>query len=441
MTFYPKTTLMGTHQHASKNPCTPASYCSNARLWKAIQQFINNDERDAFKALCQDKNNAQHAVQVILGSRLSNDPLLYSRTKTTVDPSLADKFGKLSVTDLNALEISLLQHRHDSFAYWIVLLLKRHATPSQCKLFLNHQFGKGGNTALHLAAFWGMARLVRLMLQLGADPSIKNHRQLQPVDCAVQTELLHLLSPPLTHTPSVLFKKAVQTLRCEDPSPLLLPALSPLHFSSSSDSSDSLDWSPPSSPSPPPPELSPFLAPSPPPALTALQKKKNQILHTSHYSPKVPLTTTTTTPLVLRTHPAPLQTPKRVHFDPQVILIDACVRGDTQEVLESLSLFESVRQLKDTQNRHLLHIALMHGHEQLVPILLQHVNINQPDQDGWTCLHYASALSLWSSFQILASLPDADLQAITFHGLKLEDCPNSDFGRRKCKGKSTPSFS
>lgn len=451
MSFNPKTTATGTHHHASKKPCTSVSYCSNARLWKAIQQFINGDKREEFKTLCQDKNNSTHMVSVILSSRLSNDPLLYTKATTTVDSRLSEKFGKLSVTDLNALEITLLQHRHDTFAYWIVLLLKRHGTAAQCKQFLNHQFGKQGNTALHLAAFWGMSRLVRLMLELGADPSIQNNRQLKPIDCAVQTELISLLQTDKPRKPSVLLKKAVETMspaepyftepKTDSPDFFIGSSPSPLSFSSSSSSSSSslssLDqhWTPPASPLSL--EKIPPLPPSPAPVLTLIKQKKNEIKHAlGDLQEIIPPQRSSCAPRCELTEKTVLQKPKKVRqvqFDPQVIIMDCCVRGDTNELEEWMSELDDIRNIRDTQNRSLLHIALMHGNEHLMDYFIDKVDINQPDNDGWTCLHYASALGLWRSLEILASLPHCDIHAQTYHGLKIEDCPNSEFGRRKCK--------
>jgi hypothetical protein len=54
---------------------------------------------------------------------------------------------------------------------------------------------------------------------------------------------------------------------------------------------------------------------------------------------------------------------------------------------------------------------------------------------GWTGLHYAAALGLWRSLQFLTSLTHCQVDARTNHGLRVEDCPESDFGRRKCKSK------
>jgi len=144
-----------------------------------------------------------------------------------------------------------------------------------------------------------------------------------------------------------------------------------------------------------------------------------------------------------------LRKQKKVQFNSETILMDACIRGDQQEMSEYLGLdFGAIR---DVQNRSLLHVALMHGHEHLVQFLIDKVDINYSDNDGklrqkecalfhtqsvclgWTCLHYAAALGLWPSLQFIASLSHCNINARTNHGLKIEDCPESEFGRRKCR--------
>ncbi|ORE03933.1 hypothetical protein BCV72DRAFT_23648 [Rhizopus microsporus var. microsporus] len=457
-------TTAGT-QHTLKKPCNSVSCCSPSRLWKSIQQVINQDKREEFKTLCQDKTKIPHLVRVILSSRLSNNPLLYSKSTTVIDSRLNEKFGKLSATDLNAVEISLLQHKHDTFAYWTLQLLKKHAKASECKQFVNHQFGKQGNTALHLAAFWGMSRLVRLMLELGADPSVQNNRQLRPIDCTTHADVIALLEPKAPAPKhSLLLKKAVQTItndaqyyaddtaKVAPPSPdyFMKPSPSPLSFSSSSSSSSSsfssLDqhWTPPASPVSHLDKIPP-LPPSPAPVLTPIKKKKNEINETlmvqehEDEEDEVAIEVPLERPGCLPRHDLPKETVlqkqkklRQVQFDPQVIVMDSCVRGDHEELTEWIDQLD-VQTIKDIQNRSLLHIALMHGNEHLVDFLVDKVDINQADQDGWTCLHYAAALGLWKSLERLLSHPQSNIHARTYHGLKIEDCPNSDFGRRKCK--------
>ncbi|KAI8084246.1 uncharacterized protein B0P05DRAFT_466725 [Gilbertella persicaria] len=440
--------------HASKTskPCTSASCCSPSRLWKTIQLLINTDNRDEFRKLCGDSVKQPHVVRVILTSRLSNNPLVYKST-ITIDRRLTDKFGKLSATDLNALEIALLQ-KHDHVAYVLLQTLKQHATPMECKQFLNHQWGKQGNTALHLAAFWGMSKLVRLMLEMEADPFVKNNRQLRPIDCATHPDTITLLEQKnqqtiITKRPSLLLKKAEKTmmrsLGISEPEPVqeqifvppppsvqdeedLMSRLSPLSFSSSSSSSSSsFDyhcWTPPQSPIPSSVDTKQEPLLSDLANITISDEKDDILFQRPGCFPQH----------LVDNKQNVSQKPKKVHFDPQIIVVDACIRGDLEEMIE-LENEVVLSEIRDLQNRSLLHMALMHGQEHLVEYLSDKVDINHADKDGWTCLHYAAALGLWGSLQFLLSIPDCDISARTNHGLRVEDCPESDFCKRKCKSK------
>ncbi|KAG2193912.1 hypothetical protein INT47_004160, partial [Mucor saturninus] len=431
------TISMVSPQHASKKPCTSASCCSPSRLWRNLQVIINGDQREEFKKFVSDQTKLPHIVRVLLTGRLSNNPLVYSKPSSLIDRRLVDKFGKLSATDLNALEIALLQ-KHDHIAYSIVLLLKRNATPAELKAYLNHQWGKEKLTALHLASFWGMSKLVRLMLDLGADPFIQNYRQLRPIDCTTNTDIITLLQPPPPPPPtpvvakrsSLLLKKAeISMNRSISPSSTLpdhyyfskqsdiTPVMSPLSFSSSSSSSSSsfdYHWTPPASPD-----------------LTHLVQQLDQVVvieeqrqgcfprHTS----------------IMNDNKQPLvsQKQKKVHFDPQIILMDACIRGDKQEVIDVMDDSIDLNQIRDLQDRSLLHLALLYGQENIFMFLYDKIDINLADSDGWTCLHYAAALGLWRSLEFLTSLAHCNVNARTNHGLKVEDCPKSYTLRIQCK--------
>lgn len=369
-------------QHASKKPCTSASCCSPSRLWRNLQAIINGDKREEFKKLVSDQTKLPHIVRVVLTGRLSNNPLVYSKPSTLIDRRLVDKFGKLSATDLNALEIALLQ-KHDHIAYSIVLLLKRNATPAESKQFLNHQWGKEKLTALHLASFWGMSKLVRLMLDLGADPSIQNYRQLRPIDCTTNSDIITLLQPiPVTtKRPSLLLKKAEISLnRSISPSTLpdhyfskqsdITPIMSPLSFSSSSSSSSSsfdYHWTPPASP-----DLSHLVQQLDQVVVIEEERQGCFPRHTS-------IMNDNKQPLVL-------QKQKKVHFDPQIILMDACIRGDKQEIMDIIDDSIDLNGVRDLQNRSLLHLALLYGQEHVFMYLYDKVDINLADNDGTTYL-------------------------------------------------------
>lgn len=405
-------------QHASTTtkPCTSASCCSPSRLWKNVQLLINSDNREGFRQLCTDSTKLTHVVRVILTSRLSNNPLVYKST-VTIDRRLTEKFGKLSATDLNALELALLQ-KHDHIAYSLLNLLKQHASPSERKQFLNHQWGKQGNTALHLAAFWGMSKLVRLMLEMEADPSVQNCRQLRPIDCTTHSEIMTLLQPKkITKRPSLLLKKAEKTMRTLNTSPdqylvhhpeeaVRGPIMSPLSFSSSSSSSSSLSsfdyhcWTPPASPVPqvetPLKKTSTLLASL---AISgAMPVTDEPLFERPSCFPRLTSSSSLSTSSILTDNNndgdvdddddkqdpvAVLPKQKKVQFDPQTILVDACIRGDQQEMAEVVTSENiSLGEIRDLQNRSLLHIALLHGHEHLVEFLFDKLDINYSDNDG-----------------------------------------------------------
>ncbi|KAG1442204.1 hypothetical protein G6F56_011165 [Rhizopus delemar] len=397
---------------------TAGTKASNSRLWKQIQQLINQDRHKEFKILCE--TNPQLPL-VLLDSRIS--------TRTRLDGCLTDRFG-LSATDLNALEITLLQHRHDLFAYPILVCLKRHATPAQLKIFLNHVFSKG-NTCLYLAVFRGHLRLVKLMLDLGADPCSKNNLQESPIDYCTLSDISRLLEP--VKTSSILLKKAMVMMAPTSSQPPHLvpsdhfpkPSASPLSFSSSSSSSSSsfsIDlWTP----SPVIKEvdedmfslqqgigaLDIFPQRTLPPRSMPRKKtmRKNNIREEEEEEKE------TTKDLFRKASLSPRKAlpkdiqrqKKQVQFDPRIILIDSCVRGDQEELKEWMT--DDMSEICDSQNRSLLHIALMHGNEHLVEDLIDKVDINQTDLDGWTCLHYTAAMGLWKSLAKLASLSHINL--------------------------------
>ncbi|KAI7906303.1 uncharacterized protein BX663DRAFT_483059 [Cokeromyces recurvatus] len=128
---------------------------------------------------------------------------------------------------------------------------------------------------------------------------------------------------------------------------------------------------------------------------------------------------------------------KKVHFEPSVVILDACSRGDKEELMmTSTSKLIDLDTIRDGQNnRSLLHIALLNGHEDLVKYLIvdRKMDINSRDNDGWTCLHYAAALELWNSVKFLVSKTECDVNALTRHGLRVEECATSEKTKRKSK--------
>lgn len=430
-------------QHASKKPCTSASCCSPSRLWRNIQLLINGNQREEFRKLVSDTNKLPHIVRVLLTQRLSNNNNNSRYGKSVpIDQRLVDKFGKtLSATanDVNALELALLQ-RHDHIAYAILIVLKKNTTPAEVKQFLNHQWGKEKLTALHLAAFWGMSKLVRLLLDLGADPFVQNHLELRPIDCTTHSDTINILKeqqqqseqqPVIKKRPSLLLKKAEKSMM--RPSAIVdfnstptfvvpldnnerAPTMSPLSFSSSSSSSSfsslssfEYHWTPPTSPVPyqfeevHPPSPSPLTtivlqqqfaqvkivdSPSPAPAVVAVvEEEPHGLPERPGCFPRHSISSSigSTSNDDNKQQGAVLQKQKKVHFGPQTILMDACIRGDKEEIMEVITNHTDVLKLdkiRDAQNRTLLHIAILYGQEDIAEYLADKIDVNYIDNDG-----------------------------------------------------------
>lgn len=175
------------HQHESKK-CTSASCCSIHKIWKAIQNIIATGDKQAWKQLSQDPDRIAHVKHALLSSRAHNDagmyPASHKHKVLQFDKHLRAEaircFGK-AVTDLNALQVALF-HRNEAMACSLVAFLRQHAEPGELQSFLNHVWGER-NTSLHLACFYGMPRLVRMLLDIGVSPDMVNARQLKPADC------------------------------------------------------------------------------------------------------------------------------------------------------------------------------------------------------------------------------------------------------------------
>ncbi|KAG0174591.1 hypothetical protein DFQ28_005747 [Apophysomyces sp. BC1034] len=298
-------------------------------------------------------------------------------------------------------------------------------------------------------------------------------------------------SPPTVTIPDEYFKKPLLIER----SPVMFPdthgdvqnhpcglkigrpnaILSPMSFSSSSSSSSfssmssiedhtgkspspdtpDLCWSPPTSPITPPPPVTPEelyatarWTPSPLTATMMDEDDEDDVDMMSIEPSPVP-----TRPACFpcnklgRDVPNPLVVDqeksektnllRQVRFDPHVVLVDACVHGDLAEVDQIINTMQIPIQCSvgDVHNHSLLQLALMHGHERLVKYLVTHVgvDINHPDNDGWTAFHYAATLGLWPSLEYLASLENANLNARTNRGLQIYDCPKFEHDRRRCR--------
>ncbi|KAI9493535.1 hypothetical protein BDB00DRAFT_872214 [Zychaea mexicana] len=553
------------HHNNTRKQSTSASCCSPLRLWRTLQTIIHNDAKEEFARLC-DTNPAELITRVLLTSRLSNDPALYTPSQKSrviqfpihVRQEAVRKFGK-PATDLNALQLALLL-KSFSIAFQLLLFLRQHASPAELSQFVNHVWGQR-NTSLHLACFWNMHRLVRLLVDLGADTKVRNVRLVAPPDCCTNSECLALFSTtspsspppspatvtapvpiptptkpaqtkPLQQRPSMLLKKAAErsmttTLLPSSPSPspqprpqvihhhddsaavaAITPAeyldkksppplaedhhrammrMSPMSFSSSSSSSsfsslssieegtaksDDL-WTPPPSPMtiadknafPPSSPWSPTTVhddtsvvvgfpPSPPspvptrpacfPSVRKIrsevveqhsqQLQEQQQQQQQHEEQQQEMESEQQhQPQSSPVPSAPPPQRRHVRFDPQVVLVDACTRGDLPELLSMIDA--ATHYMNDAYNRSLLHIALMNGHEKIAKCLIdsQKIDVNHADNNGWTAIHYASALGLWRCLEHLASLDQTNLHAKTYQGYSVHDCPVTEVDKRRCR--------
>lgn len=445
------------HIHTANGQCNSTSCNSPHRLWRTLQTIIQTDAKDEFLRLCK-RTPTDILVRVLLTSRIANDPAMYSPSQKSrvvqfprqVRPEAVRKFGK-SATDLNAMQLALIDvdknnNNNGQMAMMILNFLREHATSMECNQFVNHIWGQG-NTTLHLACFWNLPRLVRLLLDMdnsgAAILNRKNARSIRPRDCCSSPSVLALLtpnkrstrasvptlttapintakaatnfcaastlpSPPPTPTgttgrPSMLLKKATEKRGFlaygTTPSPTVVAAVQteyfqqqqkpvtppsnptsttteskfvPMTFSSSTSSSsfsslsstegkDDHCWTPPPSPIAGHP-----WSPAPSPVSTSIDE-----VHLPEIRPSC-----------LPANPIKQPVIKQVRFDPHVTLIDACIRGDLQELKHYCNSQDRIAGVGGIRNRSLLQVALMRGHEHLVHYLADHVDVNHQDSDG-----------------------------------------------------------
>ncbi|ORZ39867.1 hypothetical protein BCR44DRAFT_1216849 [Catenaria anguillulae PL171] len=142
------------------------------------------DATDAFFAAIEKSDS--NAVRDLLGS---NKELAIAKKrgdfKYPKDLDLESlKFMGGYIGSVTGLQLAILLG-HDAIAKDIL--------DSTFKEQLNETFG-GNNTALHLAAFLGARDIVKLLLERGADRSIKNGKGFTPVDIADDGEMQELFT-------------------------------------------------------------------------------------------------------------------------------------------------------------------------------------------------------------------------------------------------------
>ncbi|CAO3607997.1 unnamed protein product [Cunninghamella blakesleeana] len=210
-----------------KKKCTSASCCSPSRLWKSIQQFLSQQDKEGLMALCQDEEKQVHVLRVLLTSRYHNDPARYGASNKHLVLNLADKmsganttdntalnlsntikrrklvyerFGK-PLTDLNALQLAIL-YRNEEVVLALLDVMVHHATKKEFHSFLSHQCGKQ-ISSLHLAGFLALPKVVEKLLSFGMDPQLKNGRMKTPLDCTDHSDCRQLLELAMLPPPSL----------------------------------------------------------------------------------------------------------------------------------------------------------------------------------------------------------------------------------------------
>ncbi|KAI7879075.1 hypothetical protein K492DRAFT_238125 [Lichtheimia hyalospora FSU 10163] len=414
----------GTIITASKNK-------NQTSMSSALKNAIINGSRQDFNNICE-RASSHELAQALLTWRVAR----VIQYPLNVRPETVRKLGPIKKpSEFDAIQYTLLLQK-GALAIAMLEFLQQHCAPDSLRAFVNRQWGSN-NTALHLACFWNMPRLVRLLLDLGADCNARNANLVSPADCCrtaphgndcramLSSEKQHQQQQQTTTRPSMLLKKAMeqQSLHSNTStmmdsylptSPPAHAAIPPEYFaagvpSTTSTSSSMLSaddsstcWTPPPSP------MRRRMCFSPP----------VNMLHDNTSS----------------TH-SNNSTSKHVRFDPQTLIHDACMRGNLPELLNLLKDMDHESSLPTygAQDRSLLQVAIIFGHHQLVPYLLEKSKdqVDHYDTQGWTALHYAAKYGCWAAMEQLAPL--ANVHARTLDGWTIYDCPKTHVDKQKCR--------
>ncbi|KAI0243638.1 hypothetical protein L0F63_003235 [Massospora cicadina] len=282
------------------------------------------------------------------------------------------------VRNLNCLHMALM-NGDGELAEWLLNFLLDasldQGDPRVLVTFLAATCG-GGNTPLHLAAFFGMAEVVHRLLELGANPNTRNALKFRPVDCADSAETRSQFQDlaQFDHHPSLRSMGQImlrQTLAREPiglsldsaPTPLSTPELITRSCSSSTSSSGSEGGTP---------------------------------LVSCFGSDKA----------ARRRWLAG----RRVKFDPCTLLVHATVTGDENLANDAIAPYlalpsnqPSLRDFRSPRRRAtFLHLAAGHRYPHMVLFWLQHgIDVNAQDKDGFTPLHLACAEGDLASVSLL----------------------------------------
>ncbi|KAJ9084348.1 hypothetical protein DSO57_1025451 [Entomophthora muscae] len=310
--------------------------------------------------------------------------------------------------NLNCLHMALVGG-DDELAEWLLHFLVDasvgNGDPRVLLLFLAATCG-GGNTPLHLAAFFGMADVVRRLLELGANPNTRNALKYRPVDCADSTETRSLF----------------QNLSMLDHHPLLL---SMDHLVLRQTLSEVLE-----------PKQAPWHLPAMPSKLGGITRLTLDLPISALSTPELITRSCASSPSSIDSDVRPPLVScfgsdkaarrrwlagRRVQFDTCTLLVHATMTGDAhlaRSALEPyLDLPCSKRNLVEFRSprRHAtyLHLAANNRHPHMLRFWLAHgIDINSPDKDGLTPLHVACAEGDLASVAVLVENDSIVLDAI-----------------------------
>ncbi|KAI8061644.1 hypothetical protein BC940DRAFT_133481 [Gongronella butleri] len=172
--------------------CAHGGCCSPSKLWRQVQAIVKSGSEADWGQFCSDQDRAPHVARVLCTQRVANDAALYPAShkhRLLQFPAQqrvhAQRVFGASMGDLNGLQMALVLRRQEMALAILEFMHAQHQLDAisahDLQLFVNHVWGHG-HSALHVAAYWGMTAVVRLLLACGADPQCVNARSMMPVD-------------------------------------------------------------------------------------------------------------------------------------------------------------------------------------------------------------------------------------------------------------------
>ncbi|CDH60045.1 predicted protein [Lichtheimia corymbifera JMRC:FSU:9682] len=414
------------------NTITSNKNKNQTSMSSALKNAIINGSRQDFNNICE-RASSHDLAQALLTWRVAR----VIQYPLNVRQEAVRKLGPLKKSsEFDAIQYTLLLQK-GALAIAMLEFLQQHCPQESLRAFVNRQWGSS-NTALHLACFWNMPRLVRLLLDLGADCNARNANLVSPADCCRTAphgnDCRAMLSSEKQHQ-----QQQQQAIR---PSMLLKKAMEQQHFNSNTSTTSSImDSYMPTTPPPPslpaaiPPEY--FAAGVPSTTSTSSSMLSADDSSTCWTPPPSPMRRrmcfSPPVNMLHETH-SNNSTSKHVRFDPQTLIHDACMRGNLPELLSLLKDMDTKSlPTYGAQDRSLLQVAIIFGHHQLIPHLLEKSKdqVDHYDTQGWTALHYAAKYGRWVAMEQLAPL--ANIHARTLDGLTIYDCPKTHVDKQKCR--------